>query len=147
MTISLPHLVLGRPLANRELREREIGVLEGVPAMGLDALGSASYCPEAALAIMAPAGAAALAYITPVMAAIICLLAILYFSYRQTMAAYPGNGGAYTVVKTNLGARAGVLAASALMIDYVLNVAVGISAGIGALVSALPSLHPYMLAL
>lgn len=147
MTISLPRLVLGRPLANREMREREIGVVEGVPAMGLDALGSASYGPEAALAIMAPAGAIALIYLTPVMAAIICLLAILYFSYRQTMAAYPGNGGAYVVVKTNLGGRASVLAASALMIDYVLNVAVGISAGVGALVSASPSLHPYMLPL
>lgn len=147
MTVSLPRLVLGRPLANREVRRREIGVLEGVPAMGLDALGSASYGPEAALAIMAPAGAAALVYLTPVMAAIICLLAVLYFSYRQTMAAYPGNGGAYVVVKTNLGGRASVLTASALMIDYVLNVAVGISAGIGALVSALPSLHTYMLPL
>jgi amino acid transporter len=134
-------------LANREIRETEIGVLEGVPAMGLDALGSASYGPEAALAILAPAGAAALAWLTPVMAAIICFLAILYVSYRQTMRAYPGNGGAYIVVKMNLGAPASVLAASALMIDYVLNVAVGISAGIGALISVLPSLHPHMLAL
>lgn len=147
MAISLPRLVFGRALANRELREREIGVFEGVPAMGLDALGSASYGSEAALAILAPAGLAALSYITPLMLAVISLLAILYVSYRQTMRAYPGNGGAYAVVKSNLGGRAAVLAASALMIDYVLNVAVGISAGVGALDSVAPSLHRHTLAL
>ncbi|HEY6577891.1 MAG TPA: APC family permease [Rhizomicrobium sp.] len=147
MPVSLKSLLLGRPLANREMGERKIGVLEAVPAMGLDALSSASYGPEAALAILAPAGAAALDVVTPLMAVIICLLGMLYLSYRQTMRAYPGNGGAYVVVKTNLGAGASLLAASALMIDYVLNVAVGISAGIAALVSAVPSLHPHTLLL
>ncbi|MDB5440969.1 MAG: putative aminoacid/polyamine transporter, permease protein, partial [Caulobacteraceae bacterium] len=83
----------------------------------------------------------------PVMAPIILLLVVLYFSYRQTVVAYQANGGAYTVSKENLGRYASLLAASALMIDYVLNVAVGISAGIGALTSSVPSLQPYTLAL
>src|SRR5207253_2989170 len=72
---------------------------------------------------------------------------IVYFSYRQTIAAYPTGGGSYTVAKENLGIRAGLLGAAALMIDYVLNVAVGISAGVGVVVSALPSLQPHTLGL
>jgi amino acid transporter len=86
-------------------------------------------------------------YIVPLTAAIIGLLVIVYFSYRQTIAAYPMGGGSYTVAKENLGNRAGLLAGAALMIDYLLNVAVGISAGIGALVSAVPSLQPHTLAM
>src|SRR5215469_1188599 len=92
-------------------------------------------------------GAEGLHLIRPVMAVILVLLALLYLSYRQTIEAYPSNGGSYTVAKENLGANFGLLAASALMIDYVLNVAVGISAGIGALTSAMPQLHPYTLEL
>src|SRR6202022_4982356 len=72
---------------------------------------------------------------------------IVFFSLRQTIAAYPMGGGSYTVAKENLGNRAGLLAGAALMIDYLLNVAVGISAGIGALVSAVPSLQPHTLAM
>ncbi|MFN8477752.1 MAG: amino acid permease [Kouleothrix sp.] len=75
------------------------------------------------------------------------MLLIVYFSYRQTIAAYPGGGGSYTVAKENLGVAAGLLSAAALMLDYILNVAVGISAGVGALVSAFPSLHSYILPL
>ena len=69
----------------------------------------------------------------------------LYFSYRQTAAAYPGGGGAYIVASDNLGKRVGLWAAIALLLDYLLNVAVGIAAGIGAIVSAIPSLQPYTL--
>lgn len=145
--MNIADLVLGRRLANKEQETRKIGWLEAVPAMGLDGLGSASYGPEAALTIMAPLGAASLAWIGWVMAPIILLLVVLYFSYRQTVVAYQTNGGAYTVAKENLGRRAGLLAASALMIDYVLNVAVGISAGIGALTSSVPSLQPHTLTL
>src|SRR5439155_11341312 len=87
------------------------------------------------------------AQIGPVMIAVLAVLAILYVSYWQTIEAYPTNGGSYTVARENLGANAGLLAATALMIDYVLNVAVGISAGVGALTSALPGLHPYTLPL
>ncbi len=145
--MSLLKLILGRRLANEEYVERKISALEGVPAMGLDALGSSSYGPEAALTVLVPLGAAGAASIGMVMLPILALMAILYVSYRQTIRAYPSNGGAYTVSKANLGANASLLAASALMIDYVLNVAVGISAGVGALTSAVPVLHPYTLTL
>jgi amino acid transporter len=147
MPLSFLRVLLGRTLANREHSERKIGAFEGVPAMGLDGLGSSSYGPEAALTVLLPLGAAGLAHIGAVMLPILGLLCVLYISYRQTIRAYPSNGGAYTVAKENLGANASLLAAAALMIDYVLNVAVGISAGIGALTSAVPDLHPYTLAL
>src|SRR5215212_8143756 len=139
--------ILGRPLASHEHEDQKIGPVAGVPAMGLDGLTSSAYGPEAALTILLPLGAAGLAYIGPIMLVILALLAILYFSYRQTIAAYPVNGGSYTVARENLGTWAGLLAAAALMIDYVLNVAVGISAGVAALVSAVPALHHYTLPL
>ena len=140
-------ILLGGQLANRQQESRKIGWFEAVPAMGLDGLGSASYGPEAALAVMIPLGAASLDWIAPVMAPILLLLGVLYLSYRQTVAAYPTNGGAYTVSKENLGRNASLLAAAAIMIDYVLNVAVGISAGVGALISSIPSLAPQTLPL
>ena len=139
--LKLTTLLLGRRLANREVDTRKIGAFEGVPAMGLDGLGSASYGPEAMLTVLAAAGTASLAAVQPLTWIILALLAILCFSYWQTIAAYPSNGGSYTVARENLGAHAGLLAAAALMIDYMLNVAVGISAGVGALTSALPSLQ------
>ena len=110
--------------------------------MGLDGLSSSAYGPEAALTILLPLGAAGLHYILPITVVILALLAMLYFSYRQTIAAYPVNGGSYTVAKENLGTWASLLAAAALMIDYVLTVAVGISAGVAALVSACPAPAP-----
>jgi len=145
--MSIVSLILGRRLANCEYVERKINAFEGVPAMGLNGLGSAAYGPEAALTILIPLGAAGLAHIGTVMLPILVLLTILYVSYRQTIRAYPSNGGSYTVSKENLGTYPSLLAAAALMIDYVLNVAVGISAGVGALISALPALHPYILPL
>ncbi len=145
--MSFMSAVFGRRLANREADEAKIGVLEGVPAMGLDGLGSASYGPEAALTVLAPLGAAGLASIVPITGVILLLLAILFFSYWQTITAYPSNGGSYTVARENLGAWSGLLAAAALMVDYMLNVAVGISAGVGALTSAVAALQPYTLAL
>lgn len=143
--MSLTTLLIGRPLANREAEDRKIGVLEGLPAMGLDGLGSAAYGPEAMLTVLAVVGAAGLGAVGPITWIILVLLAILFFSYWQTITAYPSNGGAYTVARENLGTNAGLLAAAALMVDYMLNVAVGISAGIGALTSAIPSLHAYTL--
>jgi amino acid transporter len=140
-------ILLGRYLANREHEERKIGAFEGIPAMGLDGLGSSAYGPEAALSVLIVLGAAGPHYALWVLAPILVLLAILFASYWQTIRAYPTNGGAYTVARENLGTQASLLAAAALMIDYVLNVAVGISAGIGALVSAVPSLHPWILEL
>jgi amino acid transporter len=140
-------LLLGRRLANREESQRRIGTFEALPVMGLDGLGSSAYGPEAALAVLRAAGAASLAWIGWVMTPIVILLIILYASYWQTIRAYPNNGGSYIVSKENLGTNMSLLAAAALMVDYVLNVAVGISAGVGALVSAAPSLHPYILPL
>src|SRR5205085_1290933 len=143
--MKLLDLLLGRRLANREGASEKITALEGLPAMGLDGLASSAYGPEAALAILAPLGVFGLAYMGPVMIAVLAVLVILYVSYWQTIEAYPTSGGSYTVAHENLGADAGRLAATALMIDYVLNVAVGISAGVGALTSAAAILHPYTL--
>lgn len=145
--MTLRDLLLGRRLANREGEGRKIGWVAGVPAMGLDGLGSSSYGPEAALTIMIPLGAASLGLVGWVIAPIVALLGILYLSYRQVLIAYPSSGGAYTVAKENLGPGASLVAAAALMADYVLNVAVGISAGVGALTSSVPALHAYTLPL
>ena len=139
--------ILGRHIATQESEGRKIGPVEGVPAMGLDGLGSSAYGPEAALTILMPLGAASLSLVEPIIALLVALLAILYVSYRQTVAAYPSSGGAYIVARENLGENASLLAAAAIMIDYILNVAVGISAGVAALTSAVPSLHPYTLPL
>src|SRR5437764_5560893 len=145
--MSWTSILLGRRLATDEQEEQKIGVWTGVPALGLDGLGSSAYGPEAALTILAPLGAMGPRYIVPITAVLLVLLGLLYVSYRQTIGAYPTNGGSYTVAKENLGVHASLLAAAALMIDYILNVAVGISSGIGALVSAVPALHPHTLLL
>lgn len=145
--MSLLKKLLGRRLATSETAHEKIGAIRGVPVLGLDALASASYGPEAALAILIPLGAAGLGYIRPLTLAILVILGILYISYRQTITAYPNGGGSYVVAKTNLGTWPGLCAAAALILDYVLNAAVGISAGVGALVSAFPPLHTHTLAL
>ena len=145
--MSLADKILGRPLASSEEGEQKIGVLAGVPSLGLDGLASAAYGPEAALTILIPLGLLGLNYIAPLTLIILALLGILYLSYRQTITAYPTGGGSYTVAKENLGVKFGLLAAAALMLDYTLNVAVGISAGVGALVSAVPTLHAHILPL
>src|SRR3989440_6029828 len=145
--MSFLDLVVGRPLASSEERAEQIGPARGIPIFGLDALGSAAYGPEAALTLLIPLGLAGLHYTIPISAAIVALLLIVYFSYRQTIAAYPLGGGSYTVAKENLGTTCGLLAAAALMLDYVLTVAVGISAGVGAVISVMPRLQPYTLPL
>src|SRR5579862_6945383 len=145
--MSFLDLLLGKPLANSEEGGERIGPAAGIPIFGLDALSSAAYGPEAALTILIPLGALGVAYIVPISGAIILLLTIVYFSYRQTIDAYPAGGGSYTVARENIGEGAGLLAAAALMIDYVLTAAVGISAGVGALVSAVPSLQPHILSI
>ena len=139
--------LLGKPLATDQDSEQRVGVAAGVPTFGLDALGSAAYGPEAALTILIPAAAAGIAYVMPISLTIIGLLAIVYFSYRQTIEAYPNGGGSYTVASENLGRGLGLLAAAALMLDYLLDVGVGISTGVGALVSAAPKLAPHTLAI
>src|SRR5436853_5444731 len=102
MSLSWSKLLIGRPVANLEAEGRKLGILTGVPAMGLDGLGSAAYGPEAALTILVATGAAGLAHIGSITWVILLLLAILCFSYWQTIAAYPSNGGSYIVAKDNL---------------------------------------------
>ena len=145
--MSLGDFLFGRPLASAEEGEQRIGWLAGVPMLGLDALSSAAYGPEAAMTLLIPLGAMGVHYIVPISFTIIALLSVVFISYQQTIAAYPMGGGSYTVARRNLGKGAGLLAAAALLLDYVLVVAVGISAGVGALVSAVPSLQPHTLAL
>jgi len=147
LSSSVLNLLFGRPLATSEERAEHIGPVAGIPVFGLDALSSAAYGPEAALTLLIPLGLLGVRYIVPVSAAIIALLIVVYFSYRQTIDAYPKGGGSYTVASQNLGENAGLLAAAALMIDYILTAAVGISAGVGALISAVPGLQPYTLQL
>ncbi|MHB8340408.1 MAG: APC family permease [Mycobacteriales bacterium] len=120
----------------------QITSIEGIPALSLDAISSVAYGPEAMLAVLATAGAGALARIEPITVAIVVLLVILVFSYRQVIEAYPDGGGCYAVSKANLGSRASHLAAASLVVDYVLTVAVSIAAGVAALVSAFPALSP-----
>ena len=145
--MSLGDLLFGKPLANYEDSGQRLGPLEGIGVFGLDALSSAAYGPEAALTLLIPLGALGVQYIVPISFSIIALLIIVYTSYRQTIEAYPGGGGSYTVARENLGTEMALLAAAALIIDYILVVAVGISAGVGALVSAAPNLQPHTLAL
>ena len=140
-------VVVGKPIQTSDERAEQIGPAQGIPIFGLDALSSAGYGPEAALSLLIPLGLLGVRYIVPVSAAIITLLVIVYFSYRQTIAAYPSGGGSYTVARFNLGASASLLAAAALLADYILTAAVGISAGVGALVSAVPSLLPHTVSL
>lgn len=145
--MSVMDFLFGPPLRSDADREERIGPAKGIPIFGLDALSSAAYGPEAALTLLLPLGAAGIAYIFPLSVSIVILLVIVYFSYRQTIEAYPNGGGSYTVATENLGDGAGLLAAAALMIDYVLTAAVGISSGIGALISAVPALQPHTLEL
>jgi amino acid transporter len=145
--MKLTDLLLGRPLATEEETAERIGPAKGIPIFGLDALSSAAYGPEAALTLLIPLGMMGVSYIVPITASIIVLLTVVYFSYRQTISAYPHGGGSYTVASENLGVWPGLLAAASLMVDYVLTAAVGISAGVGALISAVPSLQRYTLSL
>jgi amino acid transporter len=145
--MSVLDFLFGPPLRSDADRDERVGPPAGIPIFGLDALSSAAYGPEAALTLLIPLGAAGIAYLLPISISIVILLAIVYFSYRQTIEAYPNGGGSYTVASENLGSAAGLLAAAALMIDYILTAAVGISSGVGALISAVPRLQPQTLKL
>lgn len=144
---SIRDKLIGRPLATGDADEQRIGARDGVPVLGLDALASAAYGPEAALTILLPLGVAGPPYASVILLLIVGLLIIVQTSYRQTITAYPNGGGSYTVAKQNMGVTSGLLAGAALFVDYVVNVAVAISAGVGALISAVPSLQPHTLSL
>jgi len=145
--MNIINLIFGKPLKTSEERAEQIGPAEGIPIFGLDALSSAAYGPEAALSLLIPLGLLGVQYLVPITAAIIALLVIVFFSYRQTIEAYPSGGGSYTVARFNLGTFWGLLAAAALLADYILTAAVGISAGVGALISAVPRLLPHTVGL
>jgi hypothetical protein len=110
--------ILGKPLASSEEAKEELTVLTGVPVLGLDALASTGYGPEAALTILLPLGVLGLRYYPIIVLAIVVKLATLYLSYRQTAAAYPNGGGAYVVAKDNFGIHAGLWAAVALTYEH-----------------------------
>ncbi|MCC6187594.1 MAG: APC family permease [Anaerolineales bacterium] len=139
----LHHLLIGSPLATSRLTEERLGNIRALAALSPDALASITYANQEIYLGLVVAGAAGLAYAWPIALAISLLLAILALSYSQTITAYPSGGGSYTVARENLGTTAGLVAAAALLIDYILNVAVSATAGIAALASAFPTLWPY----
>ncbi len=134
------HLLVGPPRPARGSGKDRITPIEGLSALSLDALTSVAYGPEAIILVLAVAGAGALHLVLPITIAIVALLAILVFSYRQVIDAYPMGGGAYAVSRANLGTNTSLVAAAALVVDYTLTVAVSIAAGVASLESAFPSL-------
>ncbi|MHB8188968.1 MAG: APC family permease [Ferrimicrobium sp.] len=135
-------LLIGRPLRTSERASEEIGTMSGLPALSLDALTSVAYGPEAIMVVLGSAGVAQLHLVLPVTIAIVVLLGMLVFSYRQVIDGYPAGGGCYAVSRENLGTGVSLLAGASLVVDYTLTVAVSISAGVEALTAAYPSLTP-----
>ncbi len=144
MSKKLRTLLLGKPLNDAELSGEKFNVLWGIPVFASDAISSVSYAGEEILLVLIPAlGMAAYGKFLPVVAAIIALLAILVFCYRQTIDAYPQGGGAYIVANENLGQKPGLVAGGALIIGYILTVAVSACASAAAVTSAFPEVLPY----
>jgi len=141
MSIDVKRLLLGRPIPSYHADHHRFGLLGGLAVLSSDALSSVAYATEEILRVLMIGGVAELDRATPISLLIAALLLLVAFSYRQTIHAYPGGGGAYIVAKENLGVYAGLSAAAALLIDYTLTVAVSIAAGVAAITSALPSLH------
>lgn len=135
--------IIGRPLPTAEAPHQTISKFVGLAVFGADALSSIAYAPQETLVILAAAGTQAFGYAFPISLIITVLLAIVTISYQQTIHAYPSGGGAYTVVKENLGITAALIAGSALLLDYILLAAVAISSGVAQIVSAFPFLFPY----
>jgi amino acid transporter len=136
----LKRLLVGSPLPTAQSRHERLGKATGLATFASDALSSVAYATEEILLVLVVAGTAALSYSLPIGIAIACLIAIVVSSYRQTIRAYPQGGGAYIVTKENLGTFPGLVAAAALLIDYVLTVAVSVAAGVAAVTSAVPAL-------
>jgi len=139
----LKRAFLGSPLPTAQSRHERLAKTTALAVFASDALSSVAYATEEILLVLVLAGTAALSYSLPISIVIAILIAIVVSSYRQTIRAYPQGGGAYIVSKDNLGAPAGLVAGAALLIDYVLTVAVSVAAGIAALTSAVPVLFPY----
>ncbi|MBY0430269.1 MAG: amino acid permease, partial [Rhodospirillales bacterium] len=141
--MNLRQIVFGNPLATSALEEERLTKLRALPIFSSDALSSVAYATEEILLVLVTAGIAMVSLALPIALVICGLLAILTASYWQTIQAYPQGGGAFIVAYDNLGEMAGLIAAAALLIDYVLTVAVSVSAGVRALTSAFPGLTAY----
>ncbi len=139
--------LLGRPLASSEADHQLLPKTLALPVFASDPLSSVAYATEEAMLVLALAGVGAFVYLTPVSFAVAGLLAIVVISYRQTIRAYPEGGGAFGVSYENLGVVPGAVAASSLLVDYVLTVAVSVSAGVAAITSAVPELLPWRVTL
>lgn len=140
---SLRRLLIGSPLATAQLKHERLSKVKALAVFASDALSSTAYATEEILLVLILAGSGAVGLARPIALGIATLLAIVAFSYYQTIHAYPGGGGAYIVARDNLGEMAGLVAAAAILTDYVLTVAVSISAGVAAVTSAFPALYPY----
>jgi amino acid transporter len=136
----LKRAVVGAPIPSHHAHHERFSRVTGLAVLSSDPLSSVAYATEEILRVLAIGGVAALGLVTPIGALIATMLAIVVFSYRQTIHAYPNGGGAYIVAKENLGRGPSLIAASALLIDYILTVSVSIAAGVAAITSALPSL-------
>jgi amino acid transporter len=141
--ITLKRLLLGKPISSELAHHERLSRVTGLAVLSSDALSSVAYATDFILVTLLAAGATAIVYAIPISIVIATLLAIVAFSYRQTIHAYPTGGGAYIVAKENIGQTAGLVAAASLLVDYTLTVAVSISAGVLALTSAVPSLDAY----
>jgi amino acid transporter len=140
---TLKKLLVGTPLATAQARHERLSKSSALAVFSSDALSSVAYATEEILLVLVMAGTAALAYSIPIGVAIAILIAVVVSSYRQTIHAYPQGGGAYIVAKDNLGTPPALVAAAALLIDYVLTVAVSVAAGVAALTSAFPGLYDF----
>ncbi|MEP7216697.1 MAG: APC family permease, partial [Anaerolineaceae bacterium] len=135
--------VLGATLSNARLEGERLSKIKALAVFSSDALSSVAYATQEILFVLVLAGPAAIKYSLPIAGLIVLLLAIVIASYRQTVRAYPGGGGAYIVAHENLGIGPGLIAASALLIDYVLTVSVSTAAGMDALASLNEGFRPY----
>jgi len=138
-----PSLAASTGHEDDEEERHRLTTLSGLAALSLDALSSVAYGPEAIVVVLVAAGTVGLGYTLPVTLAIVILLAVLVISYRQVIEAFPSGGGAYAVATRHLGQMPALVAAGSLIVDYVLNAAVGVSAGVAALTSAFPGLFKY----
>lgn len=134
-------LIIGAPIPSQLAHRERFSRVTGLAILSSDPLSSVAYATEQILLVLTIGGSTALGYLTPIGVVIATMLAIVVFSYRQTIYAYPSGGGAYIVAKENLGRMPSLIAAAALLIDYVLTVAVSIAAGVAAITSAFPQLH------
>src|SRR5437667_256551 len=137
----IKRLLVGEPIPSHLAHHERFSRLTGLAVLSSDALSSVAYAHAEILRVLVLVGVAALTYSKPIALVIAAILAIVVFSYRQTIHAYPSGGGAYIVAKDNLGEIPSLIAASSLLIDYVLTVAVSIAAGVAAITSAFPQWH------